>query len=112
MSSKQFAYSKMAYAIVGVTITCSVITLGYLQHNTWHMAKKFHGAQTVEMISKNVESNKYISAENSKKLNELHAKVVERTVNEFKSEDMQAWIIKFKRENPDLHIPDFILDSH
>lgn len=51
------------------------------------------------------------SEANSKKIDALHDKVIEETINKFRSDDMQAWIKHFKEENPDLHIPDFILDT-
>jgi hypothetical protein len=62
-------------------------------------------------ISKTVNDNKYFTEENSKKIDMLYRKVVEETIKEFRSDDMQAWVKQFKEENPHLHIPDFILES-
>lgn len=97
--------------LAAIPVICCIITIGYLPYQMHQMNIRVSDETKLLQISKTVNNNKYFTEENSRKIDMLHQKVVEETINKFRSEDMQIWVKQFKEENPHLHIPDFILES-
>lgn len=84
-------------------------TIIYVQISITNM-HTLYDTTTQDTITEQTAQNRLISYENSQKIDELHAEVVKETINRFRAEDMQAWITTFKRDNPELHIPELKLD--
>ena len=60
---------------------------------------------TMPEVNTLVHDNKIVSQANAISIDELHKKVLEQTINQFRTAEMQAWIREFRLENPDLIIP-------
>lgn len=110
-ASKQTKHSTPTLILAAIPAICCVVAIVYLQYQITQFNTRIGDDTHVDAIAVSAESNKLISVENSIKIDKLYQQVVHDTVIRFRSDDMQEWIKQFKEENPELHIPDYILDS-
>ena len=101
---------KYTRAMVVTPLLICVLSLGYTHVVTGKIESQLSEIK-MDTLNVSVENNRLISQENSDKIDALHSQIVDETLKQFRTEDMQAWIQNFREENPDLHIPDLILTS-
>lgn len=109
MDIQQPAYKYVKLLAAMPILTC-IVLLGH-SYYSYSLVNQYIAESNVEQLKSSVEQNKSLTSENSQKIDEIYSQVVNEAITEFRIDDMQTWILKFRQENPDLHIPDIILGN-